>query len=504
MTDALPALLTASRRRFESKVALSCSDGEFTFAEVDDYSSAFAGALRERDVAPGDRVVLYAPNCWEWVFAYFGALKAGAVVVPVNYALTADELGYIVRNCEPRLILIHADRAEYAERLIDYAGGARIVTVGRTKASVGEEFSEFIKATPAQTVKREPLDPAMICYTSGTTGRPKGAVLSQQSVSLNANLTALMHGRSSNDVVVSALPLPHVYGHVVMNSTLRSGGTLVLKGAFDAGDALASIESHRATMFEGVPAMYLYMLSEPSLNRRNYDSLRICTVGGQTMPVDKMSAIESAFGCPLIELWGMTELAGLGTTHPHTGPVQLGSIGVALPFLETKISEVDEHGSDQVGELLVRGPQVMLGYYRNEEATANSISADGWLRTGDIARKDQFNRIYVVDRKKDMILCGGYNVYPAEIERVISEHPAVAMVAVCGRAHATKGEAPEAFVVTKPGVTVDLSTLDSFCRERLAAYKAPRKFHLVSELPKTSTGKILRRALREIDPQTLN
>jgi len=303
---------------------------------------------------------------------------------------------------------------------------------------------------------------------------------------------------------VSALPLPHVYGHVVMNSTLRSGGTLVLKGAFDAGDALVSIESHRATMFEGVPAMYLYMLSDPSINRRNFDSLRICTVGGQTMPVDKMSAVETALGCPLIELWGMTELAGLGTTHPHTGPIQLGSIGVALPFLETRISSAVEGSPDDVGELLVRGPQVMLGYYRNEQATAEAISEDGWLRTGDIARKDEFNRIYVVDRKKDMILCGGYNVYPAEIERVISEHPAVAMVAVCGRAHATKGEAPEAFVVKKPGVNLDASSLDAFCRERLAAYKAPRKFYLVSELPKTSTGKILRRALRDIDPNSLN
>lgn len=285
-----------------------------------------------------------------------------------------------------------------------------------------------------------------------------------------------------------------------MNATFRSGGSLNLLRGFNDEDALAAIEASRATMFEGVPTMYFYMLASASLPKHDYKTLRLCTVGGQTMPVDKMQAVESAFGCPLVELWGMTELAGLGTTHPHTGPRRHGSIGVALPFMETRIAAEGSSAEEpigEVGELLVRGPLLMLGYYENEKATSDAVTADGWLRTGDLAFRDEDAFITVVDRKKDMILSGGYNVYPAEIERVISSHPAVSMVAVVGRAHETKGEAAAAYIVLKPGAAADAATMDAYCRERLAAYKAPRHYFFVPDLPKTSTGKILRRALRD-------
>lgn len=507
LDETLPASLSLSRERFGDKVALVFGGLELTYVELDDMSSAFAAALIEKGAKSGDRVVLHMPNSAEWVIAYHGGLKAGCVVVPVNYALTGEELGFIAKNCQARLLVIHVERAALGAQLSEQLNSCAMLEVQPGRPKKSKMFGGPLSNAPIPTVDWEPLAPAMICYTSGTTGSPKGAMLSHQSASLNAKLTALMHGRGPDDITVSALPLPHVYGQVVMNSTFCSGGTLALFSTFDAAEALAAIETHKATIFEGVPTMYLLMLAEASLTKHSYHSLRLCTVGGQTMPLDKMQQIEEALNCPLIELWGMTELAGLGTTHPFTGPYQLGSIGAALPFLETRIAaNVDNSNTaekNEVGELLVRGPQVMLAYYENPQATAEAITEDGWLHTGDIARRDDNGFISIVDRKKDMLLCGGYNVYPAEIERVVSRHPSVAMVAVSSRTDQTKGDVPQAFIVLKPGADTDEAAIDSFCRKHLAAYKVPRNFYFVADLPKTSTGKVLRRALRNIDPKTL-
>lgn len=507
LDETLIASLSHSRQQYGSNVALIFEDEELTYAELDDLSWAFAASLMERGVEPGDRVVLHMPNSPAWVIAFYGGLKAGCVVVPVNYALTEDELRFIIQNCKARILVIHAERSSLAANLSNDVGTLTALGL-QAKGFANDEClgGRYLKATPPAR-EPEPLETAMICYTSGTTGNPKGAMLSHRSLGLNAKLTALMHGRSSHDVVVSALPLAHVYGHVVMNATFQSGGKLALLSTFDAGSALRTIENYKATMFEGVPTMYLLLLAEASSTDRIYDSMRLCTVGGQAIPVDKMKEVEEKFGCPLVELWGMTELAGLGTTHPFTGPYRHGSIGTTLPFLEARIdaSAFHENGNrtNAFGELLVRGPQVMLGYYENAEATADAITEDGWLRTGDIAKQDNDGFFFIVDRKKDVLLCGGYNVYPAEIENVISKHPAVAMVAVSGRNDQLKGDLPQAFIVLKQGANTDEAAINRFCRVRLAAYKVPRDFHFVTDLPKTSTGKVLRRALRDIDPKTL-
>jgi long-chain acyl-CoA synthetase len=320
---------------------------------------------------------------------------------------------------------------------------------------------------------------------------------------MNATLTALMHGRRAGDIVVSALPCPHVYGNVVMNSAFLVGMTLVLHARFDEAAVLDSIARHRATLFEGVPAMYMFLLNHPALPGADLSSLRLCTVGGQTMPLPRMQEVERRFGCPLIELWGMTELAGLGTTFSHFGPVRHGSIGVPLPYLEARVVDVADPrrvlGPDQPGELQLRGPVVMQGYFGDEAATRETIDADGWLRTGDIARRDSDGFLYVVDRRKDMILTAGYNVYPAEIERVLAEHPAVAICAVGAIPDEVKGELPKAYVVLRAGVTASAEELVAFCRERLAAYKVPRAIAFVADLPRTSSGKVMRRRLAELD-----
>jgi long-chain acyl-CoA synthetase len=352
---------------------------------------------------------------------------------------------------------------------------------------------------PVPAISTEPDDPCTIGYTSGTTGYPKGAVQSHQAVLLNCALTATMHGRSERDVVVTALPAPHVYGNVVINGTFLAGGTVVLMERFVPAQALRLIGEHRATLFEGVPAMYAMMLTDPALDAADLSSLTRCTVGGQTMPTSTIERWQERSGAALIELWGMTEISGLGTTHALYSPPVLGSIGVSLPGIEVRVADLDDSSRDarrgEPGELMVRGPIVMLRYHGNPEATAEAIEPDGWLHTGDVATMDESGHLFVVDRRKDMIITGGYNVYPAEIERVLAAHPAVAMVAAGPVPDPVKGELACAYVVLADGANATEEELIAFAGERLAAYKRPRMVQFVATLPATSTGKIMRREL---------
>jgi long-chain acyl-CoA synthetase len=312
-------------------------------------------------------------------------------------------------------------------------------------------------------------------------------------------LTATMHGRTPDDVVVTPLPAPHVYGNVVVNGTFLAGGTVVLMERFASGEALRLIGEHRATMFEGVPAMYAMMLAEPGLADADLTSLTRCTVGGQTIPTSTIERWQQRSGAPLIELWGMTEISGLGTTHALHAPPVPGSIGVSLPGVAVRIADLADVGRDaaqgEPGELMVRGPIVMIGYHGSPEATAETIEPDGWLHTGDIAMMDETGHVFVVDRRKDMIITGGYNVYPAEIERVLATHPAVAMVAAGPVPDPVRGELACAYVVLAEGASTTEEELIAYAGEHLAAYKRPRAVRFVSSLPATSTGKIMRREL---------
>jgi len=312
-----------------------------------------------------------------------------------------------------------------------------------------------------------------------------------------------MHVRTERDVVVTALPLPHVYGNVVINSIFMAGGTVVLMERFDPEGALERIARYRATLFEGVPTMYMTMLAHTRLGQYDLSSLTRCTVGGQTFAETVARAWEDRSGAPLLELWGMTELAGLGTTHALYAPNVHGSIGVALPGIEVRVAAFDDVSHTmpvgEPGELMVRGPIVMQGYYGNDKATAETIEPDGWLHTGDVAVADETGHFRMVDRRKDMINTAGYKVYPAEIERVLAGHPAVAMSAVGPIADEVKGELARAYVVLRPDAAVTETDLIDFCRSHLAAYKLPRSVRFVADLPKTSTGKIMRRELRALD-----
>jgi long-chain acyl-CoA synthetase len=489
-----------------NKVALVTPTRTLTFAELDALSAAFAGALRRGGIDDGDRVSIYSQNRWEWVVAYHGIVRAGAVVNPINVMLTPEEVAFVLNDCGARAIITSGDKAAAIVGLREQASRLDTVISFDEPESGTESFHEMVASdAPLPAVAApEPRALSTIGYTSGTTGHPKGAMQSHLAVYLNCALTATMHVRTSADVVVTALPAPHVYGNVVINGTLMAGGTVVLMERFDPAGALRLIDQHRATMFEGVPTMYAMMLAEHDLDSYDLSSLTRCTVGGQTIATSVIEAWERrAGGAPLIELWGMTELAGLGTTHALYAPNVHGSIGVALPGVEVRVAGFDDASvtmpPDEAGELMVRGPIVMLGYYGNEAATAATIEPDGWLHTGDVAVADRDGRFFIVDRRKDMIITAGYNVYPAEIERVIAGHPAVAMVAVGSQADAVKGELARAYVVLRAGSEVTEDEIIEHCRPHLAAYKLPRSVRFVTDLPKTSTGKIMRRELRKLD-----
>ncbi len=497
------AILTRAAARFGAKPALVTPVRQLTFAQLDGVASAVAAALRARGVAAGDRIAILSANRWEWVATYHGILKAGAVVNPLNVMLTDDEVAFATGDCGASLIFCESARAATLAAAVRAGSTLRGVISFDDDGIAGvEAFSALVErhgADAAPAFCAEPDALSTIGYTSGTTGRPKGAMQSQRAVLLNCALTATMHGRTERDVIVTALPATHVYGNVAINGTLLAGGTVVLMPRFDAAAALELIARHRATMFEGVPTMYAMLLAAPEIERAGLTTLTRCTVGGQTIARSLEEEWERRSGAPLLELWGMTELAGLGTTHAHLAPNVHGSVGVALPGVQLRIAALDDPrrsaAPGEAGELCVRGPLNMLGYYGNPQATAEAIDARGWLHTGDVASMRDDGYVFVVDRLKDMIITAGYNVYPAEIERVISGHPAVALVGVGRVADPLKGELAAAYVVLRPGTTASESEIIEHCRRTLAAYKVPRVVRFVADLPKTSSGKIMRREL---------
>jgi long-chain acyl-CoA synthetase len=495
-------VLPRAARVFGDQTALIIDGRSFSFRELDELSDTLAASLARMGIRAGDRVTLYAPNSWEWIVSYYGALKTGAVINPVNVMLTPPEVAYVTKDCRASALIGSPDKIKPA--LESGVTGLRAITFREQSVAGAASFNEMIAKRQAfEPIAVKPDALSTIGYTSGTTGHPKGAMQSHRAVILNAAMTAQLHLKTPLDTVVTAVPCPHVYGNVIFNAAMMYGSKLVLHPRFDPGEILASIAAHKATMFEGVPTMYMYMLVHPEFDSFGLASLSRCTVGGQTMPVAKMAEVERRFSCPLIELWGMTELAGLGTTFPSNGPHKLGSIGIALPHTEARIADAAHPATTmprgEVGELMIRGPIVMQGYYGNEKATREAIEPDGWLHTGDLATMDEDGAIFIVDRKKDMINTGGFKVFPAEIERVIAAHPSVAMVAVGSQPDELKGEIAKAYVVLKPGAAPDADGILALCRAELAAYKAPRAIQFVADLPKTSTGKIMRRELRKLD-----
>ena len=506
MINSIGQIPAEAARRYGDRTALIVPDRELTFNELEALTNRCANALVALGVQPGDRVTLYSGNCWEWVVSYYGALKVGAVINPINVMLTPGEVEFVANDCGASIVIASHEKALSIAGVKEKSGVRELIAFGDEAMPEGMlSFNEILAASDVafEVADIDPDSLSTIGYTSGTTGHPKGACLSHRNILLNVAMTALMHQRSDRDTVVTALPCPHVYGNVIMSCAIQNGSTLVLHPAFEEATILQSIQDHKATRFEGVPTMYMFLLNHPQLVDYDLSSLCCCTVGGQTMPKPKMEEVEARFGCPLIEVWGMTELGGLGTTFAANGPIKKGSIGVPIPYVQARIADTEDAGKTlppgEVGELMIKGGIVMQGYYGNEQATRESIEPDGWLHTGDVASMDEDGCIFIVDRKKDMILTAGFNVYPAEIERVAAGHPDVALVAVGSIPDEAKGELAKAYIVPKTGATPDTDDIIAYCREHLAAYKVPRAVQFVDDLPKTSTGKVMRRELKTLD-----
>jgi long-chain acyl-CoA synthetase len=483
--------LCTSARGNREHTALKLDDEVLSYSALDDASARVASLLREHGVEPGDRVALMLPNVPQFAIVYYGVLRAGAVVLPMNILFKRREVAFLLGDSEAKLLAAWHGCAGEAELGAGETGAECLVVAPG-------EFEQLLGSVDpfAEVVRREPSDTAVILYTSGTTGTPKGAELTHANLARNAEVSRRLFSLEVQSVILGSLPLFHSFGQTcALNATLLAGATVTLLPRFDAGKALEIIERDRATVFMGVPTMYNALLNHPERERFDVSSLQVCVSGGASLPVELLHGFEEAFGCAILEGYGLSETSPVASFNHPDAERKPGSIGTPIDGVEMKL--VDASGVEvplgEVGEILIRGHNVMKGYWRRPEATAEAISTDGWFASGDLARMDEDGYYFVVDRKKDLIIRGGYNVYPREIEEVLYSHPAVREVAVVGVPHPELGEEVGAAVALKSGAEATADELRDFVKEQIAAYKYPRLVWFVDELPKTATGKILRR-----------
>jgi long-chain acyl-CoA synthetase len=491
------ALLEQVTADYPDRNAVRMDDLVLTYPQLRDAAGRMSTLLAAHGVEPGDRVGLMLPNVPAFPIAFYGALGAGAVVVPMNPLLKSREVGYYLSDSGARVVLAwHSALAEAAKGAAD--AGAEAIGVETPDMSGlldGHDAAQSLAG-------RADDDDAVILYTSGTTGKPKGAELTHAGLVRNAELTArTLLKNEPDDVTMGCLPLFHVFGLTCgLNATIAAAGTLTLLPRFDPAKALEIIQRDAVTIFEGVPTMYAAMLHLPDADPAQTATLRVCVSGGASLPVEILRGFEEKFGCMILEGYGLSETSPVASfNHPHLVR-KPGSIGTPIEGVQMRLidDEFRTVPAGEIGEIAIRGHNVMKGYWGKPEATAEAIR-DGWFRTGDVARVDEDGYYYIVDRKKDLIIRGGYNVYPREIEEVLHEHPAVAEVAVIGLPHPDLGEEIGAAVTLKPGASATPAELIMFARDRVAAYKYPRRLWLVDELPKGPTGKILRREVHPPD-----
>ncbi|MGW6898678.1 long-chain-fatty-acid--CoA ligase [Streptomyces sp. NPDC054919] len=485
----LADLLSRTAATHGTRIAVELGDRSLTYTELDTLAGRVAALLTARGVTPGDRVAVMLPNLLEFPALYYGTLRAGAVVVPMNPLFKAREIAHYLNDSGAVLLFAH-------ESAVDAATAGASDTAA-TVVPVGPgSLTDLLAAhpVPMQATTREEHDTAVILYTSGTTGVAKGAELTHANLVRNAEIiTQSLFRFSPEDVVLGCLPLFHTFGQTcAMNAAVTAGARLTLMPRFDPALALQTIQQRQVTVFEGVPTMYAAMLAAHAQQPGAYDasSLRLCASGGASLPVEVLHGFEAAFGCPVLEGFGMSETSPVASFNHPDRPRKAGSIGTPIEGVELCL--IDE--KDGVGELCVRGHNVMKGYWGRPEATAETI-LDGWLRTGDLATVDEDGYYFVVDRKKDLIIRGGFNVYPREIEEVLYEHPAVAEAAVIGIPHPSLGQEVAAAVALLPGAEVTPDDLREFVRGQVAPYKYPREVWLLDALPKGATGKILKREI---------
>jgi long-chain acyl-CoA synthetase len=496
----LAHLAEESLDKYGEYVALAFEGHRYTNLDQQREACRLAHALRRLGVGIGDRVVVMLPNCPEVTQSYAAILKCGGVIVPVIFLLGDREVGHIVADSEAKVVITAADMLWKVEAQTGVLPTLQHVLLvdgdgdGRTRSLAAERAGEP-DAFP--TVDRRADDLAVILYTSGTTGVPKGVALSHDNLESNARAAASLNELGREDWAVAVLPLSHSYGLTVMNAGHILGSRAALLRWFNPEAVLQTIQEFRAVSMSAVPTMLIYLLNYPEADRFDTRSMRVWGSGAAPLPVEIVEPFERKFGGRILEGYGLTEASPVVSAHRLSGPRRIGSVGRAIPGVEISIQdELDRPlPAGELGEVCVRGRNVMVGYYRNPEETARTVRA-GWLHTGDMGRLDDDGFLFIAERKKDLIIRGGFNIYPREVEEVLYAHPKVAEAAVVGMKDPLMGEDVLAFVVLRSGERASAEEIGAFCEGRLARFKCPKQIRFVESLPKSPIGKVLRKELR--------
>ncbi|WP_131738068.1 long-chain-fatty-acid--CoA ligase [Actinomadura roseirufa] len=511
----LSVLLEDAARETPDREAVVFGDIRLSYSFVDSVANQVANLLRARGIGPGDKVALSTPNLPYFPMVYFGALKAGAIVVPLNVLLKPREIAYHLADSEAKALFCFEGTPELPLGEMGYAGFERAgacehfflmpasLATAESPIAGAELFWSALAGLPGtfDTARTGPDDTAVIIYTSGTTGRPKGAELSHGNLLMNAMVDDTLFYRTLHDTSLVTLPLFHIFGQTcVQNVGFYRRATLVLQPRFDAKQAVELMVKEKVNFFAGVPTMYWALLNDDTSAEdvsTIRDNLRVAVSGGAALPMEVLKGVKEKFGVGVLEGYGLSETSPVASFNRPDRPARAGSIGLPVWGVEMRLidEEWKEIEGEGPGEIAIRGHNVMKGYYGRPEDTAEAMR-DGWFRTGDVARRDEDGYYYIIDRSKDMIIRGGYNVYPRELEEVLMTHPQVSLAAVVGVAHPTHGEEIKAYVIRAPEATVTEDELVAWGKEQFAAYKYPRIVEFREELPMTATGKILKRELR--------
>jgi len=543
-SNTLPQLLRETATRVPDATALIFHGARIAYGQLLDHTNRLAAGLQALGVKKGDRVALLMPNCPQFVIGFFGALRAGGIITATSSMYTPREVAHqwndagvdlviadqrlfpIIKGALPQLqrkpkVILTGPR-QYGphsfRKLCEALNNPAAHHPGRNSAPAAWEDSPAAytrwtdilcrarreECRPPAPDGLEPSDIACLQYTGGTTGTSKGAMLTHANLVINANQANewLSCGREKPEVVVAGLPLFHIYAMTcIMISSIATGGTVVILPRFELRAALNVIKKYHPTIYHGVPTMYVAFNNAPHVERYGFRSLRVCMSGGAPLPVEVRQRFEALTGGKLVEGYGLTETSPVTHINPPNGSSKVGSIGLPIRDTEARIMDLEtgetEVTDGQPGEIVIRGPQVMQGYWNKPGETAH-VLRNGWLYTGDVAKKDPDGFFYIVDRKKDMIIAGGYNVYPREVEEVLFECPKIKEAGVIGVPDPYRGETVKAFLVLKEGAIATPEEIMAFCRERLAAYKVPREVVFRDSLPKSAVGKYLRRELRNL------
>ena len=490
-------------KEFRDKVFLWEKKNSLTYREFDRVTDRMAAALQSLGLKEGDHGAVLFPNSLDTLLSYFSVIKAGGTAIPINPLYPPREIAFILNNSAAKFLL----SAGRFQKIIEGIG-PQVPTLASAVFREDEDpsiFKALERRVPSahslRPVELSAQDNAIIFYTSGTLGQPKGVMLTHGNFVFSGPNIARAYGLGERDITVAVLPLVHVFAIAsAVFGSMSSGGTVVILERFQDEAVLQAFQDYRVTWFPGVPTMFNYLYHAYEKGTYHISSMRMGLSGGASLSVELLKNWEERFRAQILEVYGLTESTGLVTANPVQGVRKAGSIGLPVFGVQTRLINKEGHdvARGEVGELLFKGPNATKGYWKLPEQTAESIR-DGWVHTGDLARQDEEGYFYIVGRKNDLIITGGYNVYPREIEEVLYTHPAVYEAAVIGIPDEVKGEIPKAFITLKPGQQTSEGEIIAFCKANMASYKIPRQVEIRSEMPKSSTGKILHRELRQED-----